>query len=179
MGIEAFTPRTYLYRALAEMIGLAFTQSFEYRFVRTPVESLPPLQRDMTLESFDSFTQLDLKISEKQTATLSLAMFPQKLDYLGPEYLYSAARHPKPTPAGIQGSAQHRYVTESVVCSLRKFDLRALRRRTYCQTARSIPTAGRNDRRRILRPAESRTRIESNGRRFISRVRSTSSAYIN
>ncbi len=39
---------------------VAFTQSFEYRFVRTPVNSLPPLQRDTKLESFDSFTQADL-----------------------------------------------------------------------------------------------------------------------
>jgi hypothetical protein len=44
---------------------------------------LPPLQRDTKLESFDSFTQLDLNISLKQTATVSFAVFPQKLDYLG------------------------------------------------------------------------------------------------
>ena len=82
VGIGAFTPRTTITGPLIKD-RVAFTQSFEYRFVRTPVESLPPLQRDMTLESFDSFTQLDVKINEKQTATLSLAVFPQKLDYLG------------------------------------------------------------------------------------------------
>lgn len=35
---------------------IAVTQSFEYRYVRTPVNSLPPLQRDTKLESFDSYT---------------------------------------------------------------------------------------------------------------------------
>ena len=42
---------------------LAITQSFEYRYVRTPVNSLPALQRDTKLESFDSYTQADIIIS--------------------------------------------------------------------------------------------------------------------
>src|SRR5262249_8945746 len=75
---------------------LAFTQSFEYRFVRTPVESLPPLQRDTRLESFDSFTQFDLKISDRQTATLSVAVFPQKFDYLGLDTF-----HPQPSTTNL------------------------------------------------------------------------------
>src|SRR6202007_1504477 len=82
VGIGAFTPRATITGPLIKD-RLAFTQSLEYRFVRTPVESLPPLQRDTTLESFDTFTQLDLKINERQSATLSLAVFPQKFDYLG------------------------------------------------------------------------------------------------
>src|SRR6267154_1228858 len=82
VGIGAFTPRVTLTGPLVKD-RLAFTQSFEYRFVRTPVESLPALQRDTKLESFDSFSQFDLKINEKQTAALSVAVFPQKLDFLG------------------------------------------------------------------------------------------------
>jgi hypothetical protein len=82
VGIEAFTPRTTLTGPLLND-RIALTQSFEYRFVRTPVNSLPPLQRDMKIESFDSFSQLDVKINEKQTATLSFAVFPEKLDYRG------------------------------------------------------------------------------------------------
>src|SRR5258705_2473796 len=67
VGIEAFSPQWSL-PGPSVKDRLAFTQSFEYRFVRTPVESLPALQRDMRLESFDSFSQLDLKINESQTA---------------------------------------------------------------------------------------------------------------
>ena len=50
VGIGGFTPRTTITGPLIKD-RLAFTQSLEYRFVRTPVESLPPLQRDTTLES--------------------------------------------------------------------------------------------------------------------------------
>src|SRR5215467_5572882 len=82
VGLAAVTPR-FTFTGPIVKDKLAFTQSFEYRYVRTPVESLPPLQRDSKLESFDSFSQFDLKINERQTATLSVAVFPQKLDYLG------------------------------------------------------------------------------------------------
>ena len=78
---------------------LAFTQSFEYRFVRTPVESLPPLKRDTKLESFDSFSQLDLKINDQQTATFSFSVFPREVRLSGAEYLHPAACHARPAPA--------------------------------------------------------------------------------
>ena len=54
VGIGAFTPRATITGPLIKD-RLAFTQSLEYRFVRKPIESLPPLQRDTKLESFDSF----------------------------------------------------------------------------------------------------------------------------
>ncbi|MCU1301296.1 MAG: Outer rane receptor for ferrienterochelin and colicin [Candidatus Sulfotelmatobacter sp.] len=112
VGIGGFTPRTTITGPLIRE-RLAFTQSLEYRFVRTPVESLPPLQRDTTLESFDSFSQFDLKISDRQTATLSVAVFPQKFDFLGLNTF-----NPQPSTTnlhqrGDQISAQHSYVAES------------------------------------------------------------------
>jgi hypothetical protein len=112
VGIGAFTPRATITGPLIKD-RLAFTQSLEYRFVRTPVESLPPLQRDTTLESFDSFSQFDLKINDRQTATLSVAVFPQKFDYLGLNTF-----NPQPSTTnlhqrGDQISAQHSYVAES------------------------------------------------------------------
>jgi hypothetical protein len=112
VGLGAVTPRI---TATGPIIKdrLAFTQSFEYRFVRTPVESLPPLQRDTKLESFDSFGQLDLKINDRQTATLSLAVFPQKLDFLGLNTF-----NPQPSTTnlhqrGFQVAAQHSLVRKS------------------------------------------------------------------
>jgi hypothetical protein len=112
VGIGGFTPRTTITGPLIKD-RLAFTQSLEYRFVRTPVESLPPLQRDTTLESFDSFSQFDLKISGRQTATLSVAVFPQQFDYLGLNTF-----NPQPSTTnlhqrGDQISAQHSYIAES------------------------------------------------------------------
>ena len=112
VGIGAFTPRTTITGPLIKD-RLAFTQSLEYRFVRTPVESLPPLQRDTTLESFDSFSQFDLKINDRQTATLSVAVFPQRFRYLG---LNTFNPQPSTTDLhqrGDQISAQHSYVAKS------------------------------------------------------------------
>ena len=112
VGIGAFTPRTTITGPLIKD-RLAFTQSLEYRFVRTPVESLPPLQRDTKLESLDSFSQFDLKISERQSATLSVAVFPQKFDYLG---LNTFTPQPSTTDLhqrGYQISAQHTFVRKS------------------------------------------------------------------
>jgi hypothetical protein len=111
-GIGAATPRmTFTGPVVKDRI--AFTQSFEYRFVRTPVNSLPPLQRDTTLESFNSYTQSDLAITPKQTATLSLAFYPQKLGYMGLNTFT-----PQPSTAdlhqrGYQIYGQHRYLAGS------------------------------------------------------------------
>src|SRR6202142_2826522 len=112
VGIGAFTPRTTITGPLIKD-RLAFTQSLEYRFLRTPVDSLPPLQRDTTLESFDSFSQFDLKISDRQTATLSVAVFPQKFDYLGLNTFNTQPSTPNLHQRGDQISAQHSFVAES------------------------------------------------------------------
>ena len=112
VGIGAFTPRATLTGPIMKD-RLAFTQSFEYRFVRTPVESLPPLQRDSKLESFDSFSQFDLKINERQTAILSVAVFPQKLDYLGLNTFNPQPSTPNLHQRGYQISAQHHFAFAS------------------------------------------------------------------
>ena len=88
MGIESATPRmTYTGPLVKDRV--AITESLEYRFVRTPVTSLPPLERDQKLEGVNSFTQLDFNISNKQTATASVAFYPQKLGVHGAEYLHT------------------------------------------------------------------------------------------
>ena len=118
MGIGAATPRmTFTGPVVKDRI--AFTQSLEYRYVRTPVNSLPPLQRDTTLEGYNSYTQSDLNLSPKQTATVSLVVYPQKLQYMGLNTFT-----PQPATAdfhqrGYQIYAQDRYVTgtDSVLVS--------------------------------------------------------------
>ena len=107
-GLGAATPRmTYTGPLIHDRAAL--TQSFEYRFLRTPVNSLPPLERDTKLEGFNSYTQVDLTPSSKQTATISLAIYPQKLDYMG---LNTFTPQPSTTDfrqRGYQVYAQHRY----------------------------------------------------------------------
>jgi outer membrane receptor protein involved in Fe transport len=107
-GIDAATPRmTFTGPIVKDRI--AITQSFEYRFVRTPVNSLPPFQRDTKLESFDSYTQLDFTISSKQTANVSLAFYPQRLNYLGLNTFTTQQSTPDFHQRGYQVNVQDSY----------------------------------------------------------------------
>jgi len=81
-GIEAFTPRL-AFSGPIKRNKLWFMQSFEYRFVRTPVESLPSDKRDTGLESFDSVTQMDWDVNPRHHLTSTFSLFPEKLRYVG------------------------------------------------------------------------------------------------
>jgi hypothetical protein len=109
MGIGAATPRTTITGPVWKD-RIAITQSFEYRYVRTPVNSLPPSERDTKLESFDSYTQIDFILSPKQTAAVSVAVYPQKLDYLGLSTFTPQASTPDFHQRGEQINAQDHYV---------------------------------------------------------------------
>src|ERR1700720_3028804 len=108
-GLGAATPRMTFTGPIVKD-GIAVTQSFEYRYIRTPVNSLPPLQRDTKLESFDSYTQFDFNITSKQTATASLALYPQKLDFLGLNTFTPQPSTPDFHQRGFQAYLQHRYI---------------------------------------------------------------------
>jgi outer membrane receptor for ferrienterochelin and colicin len=117
-GVGAATPRvTFTGPIWADHI--AVTQSLEYRFVRTPVNSLPPFQRDTTLVSFNSYTQFDFNLTPKQTATISLAVYPQRLQYMGLNTFTPQQSTSDYHQRGYQLYGQHRYLTgnESVLTS--------------------------------------------------------------
>src|SRR5258705_8672057 len=82
VGIAAFTPRVTFSGPIYKDKLKSF-QSFEYRFVRTPVENLPPLKRDTGLESFDSLSQIDWDIDDRNHLTTTFSLFPEKLRYVG------------------------------------------------------------------------------------------------
>src|SRR5438309_321911 len=109
-GIGASTPRLTVTGPIVKD-RIAFTQSVEYRFVRTPVNSLPPWQRDTQLESVDSYTQVDFIVTPKQTATVSFALYPQKLDYFGLNTFTPQPSTPDFPQRGYQVYVQHRYLT--------------------------------------------------------------------
>ncbi|GBC81563.1 hypothetical protein HRbin10_00675 [bacterium HR10] len=77
VGIEAVTPRLHFSGPLIKN-RLTLAQSLEYRFVRTKVESLPPLQNDTVLESFDSFSHFNLQLTPTHTLTVTFSLYPQK-----------------------------------------------------------------------------------------------------
>jgi hypothetical protein len=110
VGIESATPRFTVTGPLVKD-KVAFTESFEYRFIRTPVESLPQLQRDMKLEGFNSFSQLDVNLTQRQSLTASFALYPQRLNYLGLNTFAPQSSTPDLHQRGYLASIQHRYAT--------------------------------------------------------------------
>jgi hypothetical protein len=112
MGIAGFTPRmTFSGPILKDRV--AFTESVEYRYERNPVDSLPPLQSYNRSETFNSYTQFDVNISQKQTASASVAIFPQRFDYYGLNTFTPQPSTPDLNERGYQTYLQHRYVTDS------------------------------------------------------------------
>ena len=112
VGIEGATPRMTVTGPIIKD-HLAFTQSMEYRFIRTPVNSLPPLERDTTVEAVNTYTQFDGNLSPKQTATVSVSMYPQKLQYMGLNTFTPQPSTSDYHQRGYQVYAQHRYATGS------------------------------------------------------------------
>ncbi|MGA8087475.1 MAG: TonB-dependent receptor [Terracidiphilus sp.] len=122
-GLGAATPRlTYTGPLVRDRVAL--TQSFEYRFIRTPVNSLPALERDTKLEGFNSYTQADIIATSRQTATISLAIYPQKLNYMG---LSTFTPQPSTTDfkqRGYQVYAQHRYMSGAESALISQFSFK-------------------------------------------------------
>lgn len=118
MGVGGATPRMMITGPLIKD-RLAYTQSLEYRFIRTPSNSLPGLQRDTTLEGINSYTQFDMNLTPKQTATVSFALYPQKVKYLGLNTFLPQPSAPDYHQRGEQVYLQHRYAnsTQSLLTS--------------------------------------------------------------
>lgn len=112
VGIGAATPRVSMTGPLIRN-RVALTQAFEYRFVRSPVSSLPPMSRDSELESFDSFSQLDLNLTETQTAALTVAFYPQKQNYLGLNTFRPQPATPDLRQRGYVAGFSHKLVSHS------------------------------------------------------------------
>jgi hypothetical protein len=112
VGLEATTPRLTVMGPLVKD-KIAITQSFEYRFIRIPVDSLPQLQRDIKLEGFNSFTQMDVNLTQRQSFTATFALYPQKYNYLGLNTFNPQSSTPDLHQRGYMASIQHRYTTSA------------------------------------------------------------------
>ena len=102
IGIESATPRATITGPIIKD-KVAFTESFEYRFVRTPVNSLPPLERDMKFEGFTFFSQVDVNLNSRQSMTATFSLYPTEVELPRLEYVYSSAFDAGPAPARIYG----------------------------------------------------------------------------
>jgi len=79
-GLESVTPRFTVAGPLVKEKLFVF-QSFDYRFVRVPVNSLPALARDQQFETFDSSTQLDWDIAAGHHLSATFAFYPEIAKY--------------------------------------------------------------------------------------------------
>jgi len=112
MGLESVSPRLTATGPLWKE-RVAITQSLEYRFVRTRIPSLPDLQNDTAVESFDSFTQVDIRLSERQTAFATVSFYPQKLINLGLNTFTPLKATPDLRQRGHLVAFQHKYALVS------------------------------------------------------------------
>jgi Carboxypeptidase regulatory-like domain/TonB dependent receptor-like, beta-barrel len=75
--VNKFEPRFTIAGPLKQD-RLILGQYFQYRFVRTPVKSLPG-EPQLGLDSFDSFTRLDAVLSSRHALTAGVIYFPRKI----------------------------------------------------------------------------------------------------
>ncbi|HEV7797511.1 MAG TPA: carboxypeptidase regulatory-like domain-containing protein [Pyrinomonadaceae bacterium] len=80
--IDSFRPRVTFSGPIIRD-RLFFLQSFEYRFTRVRVPSLPSPRNDFTSAAFNSFSQIDLNINKNNRARFLIAFFPQSTHHVG------------------------------------------------------------------------------------------------
>lgn len=81
VGLESITPRFIITGPIIKK-KLTFSQSLEYRFIRTRIPSLPNFRNDTKLETFDSFTQVDYTVNDRNHITFNFSLFPQNLSFI-------------------------------------------------------------------------------------------------
>jgi hypothetical protein len=77
-GIRGFEPR-FSIRGPLKRDRAFLSQDFQFRYVATPVKSLPG-EPEITLKSFDTFTRFDTVISPRHTLGGGVLSFPREID---------------------------------------------------------------------------------------------------
>ncbi len=98
-GIRGFEPR-FSVRGPLKPNRLFLAEDIQYRYVATPVKSLPG-EPETTLKSFDSFTRVDSVISARHTLGGGLILFPRRITGA----TMNTFRPPQTTPRFNQGGA--------------------------------------------------------------------------
>ncbi|MBI4852798.1 MAG: TonB-dependent receptor [Acidobacteria bacterium] len=126
VGLESFTPRFIITGPIIKK-KLTFSQSLEYRFIRTRIPSLPDLRNDTKLETFDSFTQVDYTVNERNRITFNFSVFPQNLSFINLNTFNSMEVTPNFRQRGFFGAVAERVAFENgsfleVIFGAKKFD---------------------------------------------------------
>ena len=80
-AIRGFEPK-FSIRGPIKQDRIFFSQDFQFRYVNTPVKSLPD-EPVITLRSFDSFTRIDSVLSSRHTLGGGVVLFPREVERIG------------------------------------------------------------------------------------------------
>ena len=125
-GIRGFEPRMSI-RGPLRKDRMFFAQDFQFRYVATPVKSLPD-DPEVKLRSFDSFTRVDSVLSPRHTLSGGLILFPRKLEHVTMNTFRPQPTTPDLTQSGYSAGVVDRFsllsdlVVESTV-SFRQFEI--------------------------------------------------------
>ena len=106
--VNKFEPRLSISGPL-KRDRLLLGQYLQYRFVRTPVKSLPG-EPQLGLDSFDSFTRLDAVLSSRHALTGGVIYFPRKITNATISTFRPAETTPKFTQAGFSAGGVDRLI---------------------------------------------------------------------
>jgi hypothetical protein len=98
--LDSFRPRLTFSGPLLRK-RLSFLQSFEYRFTRAYVPSLSAPRNDTSSAAFNSFTQLDFTVNERNSLKFVGAVFPQELHFAGLNTFNPQATTPNTKQRGV------------------------------------------------------------------------------
>ena len=106
--VNKFEPRLSISGPLKKD-RLLFGQYLQYRFVRTPVRSLPG-EPQLGVDSFDSFTRLDAVLSSRHSLTGGVIYFPRKITNATLSTFRPEETTPKFTQEGFSAGAVDRLI---------------------------------------------------------------------
>jgi outer membrane receptor protein involved in Fe transport len=125
-GIRGFEPR-FSVRGPIRKDRVFFNQDLQFRYVGTPVKSLPD-EPEVDLRSLDSFTRLDAVLSPRHSLSGGFIMFPRELRHVTMNTFRPEATTPDMTQSGLSTGLVDRFaiwtnlVVETTV-SVRKFEV--------------------------------------------------------
>ncbi len=129
-GIEAFTPRLVISGPIIPS-KLFISQALNYNFVRTTIFDLKIPDNETKYYNFNSLTQLDYLINEKNYLSITFSLFPQSTTNFGINQLHPPEVSPKLQQFGWNLGTFYRHTFENGsllenIFSIKKFDSKVL-----------------------------------------------------
>ena len=123
-GINTASPRIRVSGPLRR--GKAwFSQAFSYRYARSRVREDLPGDDEEILQGFDTFTQMDVKLSDRHSITGTLSFFPSSVENAGIDSLTPALATPNKESGGWNAAVASTLATSSSTVWQTLFAVRA------------------------------------------------------